>query len=69
MAPAGIVPPLGEPEDGDAGFGPCPEPLTVERLAFERGEKAFTYCIAIGVADRSHGWPDAGLLASEAEGD
>tara|TARA_R110002110_G_scaffold9321_4_gene45976 strand:- start:6707 stop:7249 length:543 start_codon:yes stop_codon:yes gene_type:complete len=64
----GVVPAFDELEAGNAGFGLCLELTPVEKLAFEGGEEALAHGVVVAVADRSHGWPDAHFLASEAEG-
>ena len=69
MAPAGIVPALNELEDGHACRGLGLELPPVEQLAFEGGKEALAHRIVVRVANRPHGRPDAGFLASEAEGD
>ncbi len=69
MAPSRIVPALDELEDRHSGLGLGLELAPVEQLAFERREEALAHRIVISITDRSRGWPDAGFLASQAEGD
>ena len=69
MAPSRIVPTPDELEDRHSGLDLGLELAPVEQLAFERREEALAHRIVIGITDRSHGWTDAGFLASQAEGD
>jgi len=39
------------------------------QLAFEGGEEALAQRVVVGVADRAHGWAQAGLTAAVAERD
>src|SRR5690242_9367006 len=43
MAPARIVEPLDEAEEGASRLGGCCEPTACEQLAFERGEEALAH--------------------------
>src|SRR5439155_6250467 len=69
MTPARMIETLDEREYGDARFSLRLEPAPVEQLAFERGEEALRHRVVVGVADRSHRGPHAGLAATRAEGD
>ena len=69
MSARRIVPTFDELEDGHARLRLGAELAPVEQLAFEGGEEALAHRVVVGVTDRSHGRPHAGLLASQAEGD
>ena len=59
---------LDEREHCPPGFYLILEAPPIKKLALQRGEEALAHRIVIGIADRSHGRPDAGLLASDAKG-
>ena len=69
VAAAWIVEALDELEDGHARFGLRLEPAAIEKLALERGEEALRHRVVVGVADRAHRGPHAGLAAALAERD
>src|SRR5256885_8827523 len=62
-----VVPALDVLEDGHPSLGLGLEGATVDELALEAGEEAFTQGV-VGVADGSHRGPDAGLATSLPEG-
>src|SRR5712671_5799425 len=68
MAAMRIVPTLDEFEDGHARFYLGFEAAAVEQFTFERGEETLAHRVIEAIADRAHRRPQAGLLATFAEG-
>src|SRR4051812_45912793 len=63
-----VVPALDVLEDGHPPHRVGLEGTTVDELALEAGEEAFTQGVVVGVADGCHRGPDAGLATSLPEG-
>ena len=64
-----VVPPLEEFEHRPTGLVPRTEVMTVQQLAFQRGEEALAQGIVVAVSGRSHRRPDTGFPTTLAEGD
>src|SRR5207248_5734520 len=63
-----VVPALDVLEDGHPPLGVGLEGATVDELALDAGEEAFTQGVVVGVADGSHRGPAAGLATRLPEG-
>ena len=63
-----IVPTLDELKDSSSGLVSGPESVPIQELAFQCGEETLTQGVVIGIADRSHRRPHAGLTAAFSEG-
>ena len=68
VPPGGIVKAFDEAEAGHACLDLRDEPAPFQQFAFEGGKEALAQGVVIGIADGSHGRPDAGLPAALAEG-
>ena len=62
-----IVPALDKVKDREASFVLIFEPTSYEQLAFQRRIEALAHRVIEAIADRAHGRPDAGFLATLAK--
>jgi len=42
--------------------------MTIQQLAFQRGEETLTECVVVAISNRSHGWSHIRFPASFSEG-
>ena len=54
---------------GTRSLGPGAEPVAIEQLTLQGGEKALTQRVVVAVPDRAHGGPNARRPAAPSEGD
>src|SRR5579872_2780968 len=67
MAACGVVPTFDVAEDRHPGLCLRSEPPARQQFAFERGKEALAHGVVIGIAYRSHGRADAGLMTATTE--
>ena len=68
MAAMRVVPAFDEFKDRHARFYLSFEMTAVEQFTFEGGEETLAHGVVEAIADRTHRWPHARLIAAFAEG-